>query len=121
MASLYFPGGPGDGGASSWSRRTSWSADRRAAAIDVHRRRPQLRWRDFCVEGNMRFGLPYYRGFVAGLVVGLALTAVTLLTVAAGGRVRARRRLEARASTKVGHVPRLRSEAPDVPPSSQRW
>ena len=77
----------------------------------------------------MRSELPYYRGFVAGLLVGLALAGVALLTAEAGRRARTRRRLEApheaergpRPGAEVSYVPRLRSEAPDVPPLSQRW
>ena len=89
----------------------------------------------------MRFEFQLYPGFMAGIGVGLALAGVTVLTVGAARRTRARNaandrvplidgvhdpappELDARPAEEANtlEVPRLESEAPDVPPLSQRW
>lgn len=92
----------------------------------------------------MRTDIQLTPGFVAGLGLGLALAGVTVLTVGATRRMRARR-MEARAAEHVPvidgvhapeppaldarpaeeanalEIPRLESEALDVAPMSQRW
>ena len=90
----------------------------------------------------MRSEIQLNPGFVAGLGLGLALAGVTVLTVGATRRMRARRMemqehvpiidgvhapetpaLDARPAEEGNtlEIPRLESEAPDVAPTSQRW
>ena len=90
----------------------------------------------------MRSFLQVDPGFFAGVGLGLALAGVTVLTVGAARRMRMRRRadgehvpvidgvhappppaLDARPAEEANapEIPRLESEAPDVPPMSQRW
>lgn len=90
----------------------------------------------------MRSDIQINPGFVAGIGLGLALAAVTALTIGAARRIRTRRELaeehmpvidgvhapdgpslDARPAEEANalEIPRLESEAIDVSPMSQRW
>ncbi len=100
-------------------------------------------WIGSClIRTSMRSIVQLDFGFMVGVGVGLALAGVTVVTVEAARRMRTRRalwadhmpvidgvhppavaELEARPAEEANasEVPRLESEAVDVPPTSQRW